>query len=42
MRRIGTIMKLSEEGVVAVIRAESKEKGLKIVEAPKKRWNRNA
>jgi len=35
MQRIKTIMKLSEEGVVAVIRAESKEEGLKIVEAVK-------
>lgn len=35
MQRIKTLMKLSEEGVVAVIRAESKEQGLKIVEAIK-------
>lgn len=35
MQRIKTIMKLNEEGIVAVIRAESKEEGLKIVEAVK-------
>lgn len=33
MQRIKTISRLVEEGVVAVIRAESKEQGLKIVEA---------
>jgi len=36
MERIKTIMKIADEGVVAVIRAESKEKGLKIVDAIKK------
>ena len=35
MQRIKTLMKLSEEGIVAVIRAESKEQGLKIVDAIK-------
>lgn len=35
MERIKTLMKLSEEGIVAVIRAESKEQGLKVVEAVK-------
>lgn len=35
MERIKTIMKIANEGVVAVIRAESKEKGLKIVDAVK-------
>lgn len=35
MERIKTIMKITDEGVVAVIRAESKEKGLKIVDAVK-------
>jgi len=35
MERIKTIMKVAEEGIVAVIRAESKEQGLKIVEAVK-------
>lgn len=35
MERIKTIMKIADEGVVAVIRAESKEKGLKIVDAVK-------
>lgn len=35
MQRIKTLMKLNEEGVVAVIRAESKEQGLKVVEAIK-------
>ena len=35
MQRIKTIIKLQEEGIVAVIRAESKEQGLKVVEAVK-------
>ncbi|MEA4846271.1 MAG: bifunctional 4-hydroxy-2-oxoglutarate aldolase/2-dehydro-3-deoxy-phosphogluconate aldolase [Clostridiaceae bacterium] len=35
MERIKTIMKIADEGVVAVIRAESKEEGLKIVDAVK-------
>ncbi len=36
MRRIETIQKIVESGVVAVIRAESKEQGVKIIEAVKK------
>lgn len=36
MKRIETIQKIVESGVVAVIRAESKEEGIKIVEAVKK------
>lgn len=36
MNRIKTIMKLEQEGIVAVIRADSKEQGLKVVEAVKK------
>ena len=36
MKRIETIKKLSEYGLVAVIRANSKEEGIKIVEAVKK------
>jgi len=36
MQRIKTISRIAEEGVVAVIRAESKEQGLKIVDAVKK------
>lgn len=35
MERIKTIMRVAQEGIVAVIRAESKEQGLKIVEAVK-------
>lgn len=35
MNRIKTLLKLEKEGIVAVIRAESKEQGLKIVEAVK-------
>lgn len=35
MKRIQTIQKIVESGVVAVIRAESKEEGMKIVEAVK-------
>ena len=35
MKRIKTILKIADEGVVAVIRAESKEEGLKIVDAVK-------
>mgnify|MGYP000963933198 FL=1 len=35
MERIKTIMKIADEGVVAVIRAESEEEGLKIVDAVK-------
>lgn len=35
MQRIKMIQKLAEEGIVAVIRAESKEQGLKVVEAVK-------
>ncbi|MDD3705108.1 MAG: bifunctional 4-hydroxy-2-oxoglutarate aldolase/2-dehydro-3-deoxy-phosphogluconate aldolase [Clostridiaceae bacterium] len=35
MERIKTIMKIANEGVVAVIRAESKEEGLRIVDAVK-------
>ena len=35
MKRIETIKKIAECGVVAVIRAESKEEGMKIVEAVK-------
>ncbi|AOT71256.1 bifunctional 4-hydroxy-2-oxoglutarate aldolase/2-dehydro-3-deoxy-phosphogluconate aldolase [Geosporobacter ferrireducens] len=35
MKRIETIKKIAESGVVAVIRAESKEEGIKIVEAVK-------
>lgn len=36
MQRIETIRKFAEEGIVAVIRAESKEQGLKVVDAVKK------
>lgn len=36
MNRVRTIMKLAQQGVVAVIRADSKEQGLKIVDAVKK------
>jgi 2-dehydro-3-deoxyphosphogluconate aldolase/(4S)-4-hydroxy-2-oxoglutarate aldolase len=36
MERIKTIMRIVDEGIVAVIRAESKEQGLKIVDAVKK------
>lgn len=36
MNRIKTIQQISESGVVAVIRAESKEQGIKIIEAVKK------
>ncbi|HBM74015.1 MAG TPA: bifunctional 2-keto-4-hydroxyglutarate aldolase/2-keto-3-deoxy-6-phosphogluconate aldolase [Clostridiaceae bacterium] len=36
MQRLRTILRLQEEGVVAVIRAESKEQGIKIVDAVKK------
>ncbi|AZV56161.1 bifunctional 4-hydroxy-2-oxoglutarate aldolase/2-dehydro-3-deoxy-phosphogluconate aldolase [Clostridium sp. AWRP] len=36
MNRVRAIMKLAQEGVVAVIRADSKEQGLKIVGAVKK------
>ncbi len=36
MKRIETIQKMVESGVVAVIRAESKEQGIKIIEAVKK------
>lgn len=36
MERIKTVMKIVDEGAVAVIRAESKEQGLKIVDAVKK------
>lgn len=36
MERIRTIMRIADEGVVAVIRAESKDQGLKIVDAVKK------
>jgi len=36
MNRIKAIMKLEQEGIVAVIRANSKEQGLKVVEAVKK------
>ncbi|WP_160677225.1 bifunctional 4-hydroxy-2-oxoglutarate aldolase/2-dehydro-3-deoxy-phosphogluconate aldolase [Clostridium sp. C8-1-8] len=36
MQRLETIKKLSEYGLVAVIRANSKEEGIKIVEAVKK------
>lgn len=35
MQRLKTLMKLNEEGIVAVIRAESKEQGLKVVDAVK-------
>lgn len=35
MKRIKTLMKLQEEGIVAVIRAESREQGLLIVDAVK-------
>jgi len=35
VKRIKTILKIADEGVVAVIRAESKEEGLKIVDAVK-------
>lgn len=35
MERIKTILRLQEEGVVAVIRAESREQGIKIVDAVK-------
>lgn len=33
MERLRTLMKITEEGIVAVIRAESKDQGLKIVDA---------
>jgi len=36
MERIKTIMKIADEGVVAVIRAESREQGLRLVDAVKK------
>jgi 2-dehydro-3-deoxyphosphogluconate aldolase / (4S)-4-hydroxy-2-oxoglutarate aldolase len=36
MKRLETIKKIAEGGVVAVIRAESKEQGIKIVDAVKK------
>lgn len=36
MNRIKAIMKLEQEGIVAVIRADSKEQGLKVIEAVKK------
>jgi 2-dehydro-3-deoxyphosphogluconate aldolase/(4S)-4-hydroxy-2-oxoglutarate aldolase len=36
MKRMETIRQISESGVVAVIRAESKEQGIKIVDAVKK------
>lgn len=36
MKRLETIKKIVESGVVAVIRAESKEQGIKIVDAVKK------
>ncbi|OAA83361.1 bifunctional 4-hydroxy-2-oxoglutarate aldolase/2-dehydro-3-deoxy-phosphogluconate aldolase [Clostridium ljungdahlii] len=36
MNRVRAIMKLAQEGIVAVIRADSKEQGLKIVDAVKK------
>lgn len=36
MKRLETIQKMVESGVVAVIRAESKEQGIKIVDAVKK------
>jgi 2-dehydro-3-deoxyphosphogluconate aldolase/(4S)-4-hydroxy-2-oxoglutarate aldolase len=36
MKRLETIQKMVEAGVVAVIRAESKEQGIKIVDAVKK------
>lgn len=36
MERIKTITRMADEGIVAVIRAESKEQGLKIVDAVKK------
>ncbi|MFT9495717.1 bifunctional 4-hydroxy-2-oxoglutarate aldolase/2-dehydro-3-deoxy-phosphogluconate aldolase [Anaerosolibacter sp.] len=36
MKRIETIQKIVDSGVVAVIRAESKEQGMKIIEAVKK------
>lgn len=36
MERIKTIIRIVDEGIVAVIRAESKEQGLKIVDAVKK------
>jgi 2-dehydro-3-deoxyphosphogluconate aldolase / (4S)-4-hydroxy-2-oxoglutarate aldolase len=36
MNRLKTILKLENEGIVAVIRAESKEQGIKIVDAVKK------
>jgi 2-dehydro-3-deoxyphosphogluconate aldolase / (4S)-4-hydroxy-2-oxoglutarate aldolase len=36
MKRIETIQKIVECGVVAVIRAESKEEGIKIIEAVRK------
>ncbi|HYF84063.1 MAG TPA: bifunctional 4-hydroxy-2-oxoglutarate aldolase/2-dehydro-3-deoxy-phosphogluconate aldolase [Clostridia bacterium] len=35
MERINTIMRIANEGIVAVIRAESKDQGLKIVDAVK-------
>ncbi len=36
MKRLKTIQKIVESGVVAVIRAESKEQGIKIIDAVKK------
>lgn len=36
MKRIETIRKIAEAGIVAVIRAESKEQGIKIVDAVKR------
>lgn len=39
MRKSEIIEKISEYGIVAVIRAESKDEGIKIVEAVKKRRN---
>lgn len=36
MKRIETIQKIIECGVVAVIRAESKEEGIKVIDAVKK------
>src|SRR5659263_98890 len=36
MKRLNIIQKISEYGIVAVIRANSKEEGVKIVEAAKK------
>ena len=36
MKRIETIQKIVEVGIVAVIRAESKDEGIKIIDAVKK------